>query len=728
MFSRSPLPKLGEVLRHVITDAGLRPLLNERGMDKGLDDAAIEARPESTAELIAEIEQQLLKAVHAECGPSWHQWLDAAWRHTRTTIQTLVQNIDEMSWADEDGQELYRETIQLPLCRGLLQSAQRQMSGPPLNNLCASPFHTWVEWLSAQLAIEQAALLERLESCLGVDMRSLQRWLQGKPIKKSFWPLRKKVEACVDRALSERQVELSTGWLIVAITLQNIPTVLRVAISQSLQYSPPSLDNVINCFAQREAQWAFHGIRKKAIPLIIEIEELFASTAAHAESIQLNLQQLQQLIRQGTEQEQAQLQYQHDWLSARLAAFTRPHSEAVTLYLRAVEQAWWRKGANQKALLTEALLFAVGAGEQRVAKHFWDKTFLLGINHWPKRPFDEQQRRSLALAFEHRFQPLKAHDRVPPALEMAVLEGPFRVTSEALEAPNRKVKYADGRTRRTPLMQAVMMGTLADVKALLERGGDPNDYIPESGEGPISYAMRRACDQKDPAIMNHLLSAGLTVETVNRHASTKKETPMKWAIEMADATAVEQLLQLGAQTEISCGYQASALCYAMALFHHSKRPETAFAIEQEFYVNGKTRGDAYDAKEGVAVDVDLPSRRLSMLKMMQSPHYRDLFQATREYYSRPLEDRRQVIEVLLKHGANPNRRYRVQPEHIAEWTPTLFAAEIGDLALFKLLLSYGGDAALPLIPSNSPLQTYDALWIAIDHDRREIVQYLTQRV
>lgn len=78
MFSRSPLPKLGEVLRHVITDAGLRPLLNERGMDKGLDDAAIEARPESTAELIAEIEQQLLKAVHAECGPSWHQWLDAA--------------------------------------------------------------------------------------------------------------------------------------------------------------------------------------------------------------------------------------------------------------------------------------------------------------------------------------------------------------------------------------------------------------------------------------------------------------------------------------------------------------------------------------------------------------------------------------------------------------------------------------------------------------------------
>ncbi|MBV6660847.1 hypothetical protein KV572_07885 [Pseudomonas yamanorum] len=52
MLSRSPLLKLGELLRNVFTDAGLRPLLSERGMDKGLDDAAIEARPESTAELI----------------------------------------------------------------------------------------------------------------------------------------------------------------------------------------------------------------------------------------------------------------------------------------------------------------------------------------------------------------------------------------------------------------------------------------------------------------------------------------------------------------------------------------------------------------------------------------------------------------------------------------------------------------------------------------------------
>ena len=103
---------------------------------------------------------------------------------------------------------------------------------------------------------------------------------------------------------------------------------------------------------------------------------------------------------------------------------------------------------------------------------------------------------------------------------------------------------------------------------------------------------------------------------------------------------------------------------------------------------------------------------------MQNPRYRDLFQATKEHYSRPLEDRRQVIEVLLKHGANPNRRYRVQPEQLAEWTPTLFAAEIGDLALFKLLLSHGGDAALPLMPSNSPLQTYDALWVAVGHERR----------
>lgn len=726
MHSSFPLPKLGDLLRQAVTAIGLRPLLSERGLDKALDDAAIEARPESTAELISDLEQQLLKAVYAECGPFWHQWLDATWRHTRTTLQHLVKNIDEMSWSDEEG--LDREKIQPPLCNGLLQSAQRQLPGPPLNALCARPFHAWVEWFTAQLAIERTVVLDRLELYLCADMRSLQRWLQGTPIKKSFWPFRAKVETCAEGTLSERQIELSTGWLMVAVALQNLPTALRIAVSQPSPHSPPSLDDVIQPFAQRERQWAFRGVRKLAIPLLMEIEELFASTEEHANAIQLGLQQLQQLIQQGTEHEQMQLQYQHDWLDARLAAFTRPHSEAVTLYQRAVEQAWWRKGANQHPLLTEALLFAVGAGDQRAAKHFWDKTFLLGLNHWPKRPLDEQQRRRLALAFEQRFHPLKAKDRVPPAVEMMVREGPFRVMGEALDAPNRKIKYADGRTRRTPLMQAVMEGTLDDVQKLLQQGGNPNDYIPESGEGPVSYAMRRACDQQDPAIMDHLLSTDLTAETVNRPASTKQETPLKLAIEMADAAAVERLLQLGARAESPCEYQASALCYATTLFHHSKRPETAWAIEQDLYVSGKTCGDAYDAKEGAAVDVDLLSRRRSILNMMQHPRHRELFQAVKEYYSRSVEDRHQVIEVLLKHGANPNRRYRVQPEHLAEWTPTLFAAEIGDLPLFELLLAHGGDTALTLMPSSSPLQTYDALWVAVDHNRQEIVRYLRTRL
>lgn len=722
MHSPCPLPKLGDLFRQLITAAGLRPLLSESGLDKDLDDAAIEARPESTSELIAKLEQQLLEALCAECGPTWQKWLDSAWRHTRTTVQQLVQSIDEMVW-DEEGLRQYRDRIQIPLCSGLLQSAQRQLSGPPLQALWDRPFQAWIEWFSAQLAMEHSTVLDRLEPCLDVDRRSLQRWLHGAPIKKSLWPFRAKVKACAAGTLSERQIELSTGWLVMAVALQNLPSTLRRAASQPTQHAP-SFDAVVQHFAQREQQWAYRGIRKLAIPLLMEVEELFASTTEHTEAIQRGLDQLQHLIQQGTQQEQTQLQYQHDWLAARLAAFTRPHHEAVTLYQRAIEQAWWRKGANQGALLTEALYFSVGVGDQHTAKHLWDKTFLLGLNRWPKRPFDEQQRRQLALAFEQRFKPMKAKDRVPPAVEMVVREGPFSVSNEALAAPNRKVKHADGRTRRTPLMQAVMEGTLTDVKLLLQHGGAPNDYIPESGEGPLSYAMRRAYDQRDPSIMNHLLSLELTVETANRPASTKQETPLKWAIEMADATAVERLLQLGARPEESCGYQTSALCYAMMMFHHSKRPEAAMAIEQELYVSGKTRGEVYDAKEGVAMDVDLPGRRQSMLSLMQHPRYRALFQAVHEYYSRPVEDRRRVIEVLLRHGANPNRRYRVQPEHLAVWTPTLFAAEIGDLGLFKLLLTHGGDAALTLMPNDGPIQTYDALWVAVSHDRQEIVRYL----
>ena len=88
-------------------------------------------------------------------------------------------------------------------------------------------------------------------------------------------------------------------------------------------------------------------------------------------------------------------------------------------------------------------------------------------------------------------------------------DAPFELSQEQLKNPNRKVKHAEGRTRRTPLMDAAREGSLSDFKRAIAAGGDPNDFIKESGEGPLTYAMRRACDRGDPVIMDYLLKLGI---------------------------------------------------------------------------------------------------------------------------------------------------------------------------------------------------------------------------
>ena len=58
---------------------------------------------------------------------------------------------------------------------------------------------------------------------------------------------------------------------------------------------------------------------------------------------------------------------------------------------------------------------------------------------------------------------------------------------------------------------------------------------------------------------------------------------------------------------------------------------------------------------------------------------------------------------------------------------TLFAAQVGDIEVFKMLVEHigvnRGDPDLTLMPPSS-LERFDALWIAIDHGQHAIVSYL----
>ena len=274
-------------------------------------------------------------------------------------------------------------------------------------------------------------------------------------------------------------------------------------------------------------------------------------------------------------------------------------------------------------------------------------------------------------------------------------------------------------------MDAVREGALDDVKRAIAAGGDPNDFVNESGECPLSYAMRRACDRRDSLIMDHFLKMDLLPETVNRQASTSRETPLKIAIEMADAAAVERLVVLGADVEHACDYVPSALCYAMSLLYSSIHRDDN--TQEIAYMMGRTRADVHDAKDGAALDFDLAVRRQRQAAQRNtSDRNRELFDAVKDWFIRPPEAYRKVVKTLLRLGANPNRRYKVEHEHLAEWTPTLFAAQVGDTEVFESMVKHGGDPDLVLMESSS-LDRQDAMWVAVGHGRHHIVDFLVKR-
>lgn len=728
MTESTIFPHLGELLRSLVTRSGYRGHMKESALDKDLDDLANELRPGSSCDLMKKIEDACRSELTVECGIEWAQFLDKSWSRSREDLQQLVLTVDASPFTYELGREAVLCLFEIPLLSDFMLRATKLFQGPELNSWWKSPLGAWFQYTARKAKVTEKELKNNLANHLDIDQRTIERWIDGDAIKKLCWPYRKKVRAAIgkkaERQIGKKDIENLTGWLVVAVTVQSLPPDLRdkIRLDYGRSHQPWSLNEVISDFRQLEFNHGNRPIRDLSVPLLQTIEHLFAGKPTDAAAIQHCLEEFQSLIRQEDAFYQRTYQHIHDWFGARLAAINGQEADALRLYEAAVNGVWWRGGPNQHPFVREALLYAIGVGKKVTAERYWDKIYLLGLNKWPKPSLDEQDQRRLAFGFEEMFAPLKAKVRVPPSMELIVRKDKFSVSPQQLANPNRKVKFAEGRTRRTPLMAAILEGTLEDVRLLVQAGGDPNDYIKESGEGPLSYALRRACDHKDLAIVEYLLTLPLSRETVNRPASTQRQTPLELAISMASVNVVDGLINWGAKVETPCNSAPSALSYAMWLLCWSIYPDDPTQIAA--YLNGKDGADANDAKFfGAVLDSELPARRQAMFKhFFSTPRHMEILSEVLKYFTRPAADRREVIRALLRHKADANRLYKGEGQNEV-WTPTLFAAQVGDLETFKMLVESGGDPNLTLRPP-ALLQNYDALWVATAYNQTDIMNYL----
>lgn len=717
-------PKLGELFRTIVTSAGYRSYFVEKGCDKDLDDMANESR--YSHELLCTNEQIFWNAIEEDCGEEWCSYIHSGWAVSKIALQQAVLNVDSSAFVEKKDTALAEKYFFIPIITQYFHLLQRRKAGPNVFDWFEKPFAAWIKYAATNSGIPVKYILEKTANHFAIDERTIQNWMAGNAIGKVHQPYRTLVSSFFSSVEQDsKKIDHLCGWLLLSIAFQSLTPDFRDRVMRDFVIRPQHPWSIDQSIAEMQELAVQHGaspFRDQIVKNLYQIRALFANKPCNFPKIKTELHKLNGLVSKLNATQQLAYQYIVDWFSARKAALEDNQAKALQLYKTAVDGVWWFGGQNQHPIINEALCYSVGIGKKIDADYYWDKAFALGLNKGPKRELDDQELRRISFAFEKHFSPLKAKNRIPPAVRFSVDDDFSTLTKQQLSKPNQKVKLADGRLVVTPLMLAVQDKSLSDVRRAIESGGDPNHFIKDSGESPLSYALRRTWNRKDTQILEYLLTLDLSPETVNRPASTQKETPLKIAIDVGNADIVGQLIELGADIEAQCGNTTSALCHAMLMFADSRDP-TSLKQEQRYFA-GKIKADVYDAKDGAVLDIDLRARRQRFADLInESERNNQIYQETKAYFLRKPEQYLQIIQLLLAKKADPNRRYKVEETHIAEWTPTLFAAELGNLDLFKMMLSYGGNPNLSLMPPENFVK-YDALWVAVDHEKHEIVSYL----
>jgi len=317
------------------------------------------------------------------------------------------------------------------------------------------------------------------------------------------------------------------------------------------------------------------------------------------------------------------------------------------------------------------------------------------------------------------------------------------------------VKTAN-REGATPLSLASIEGHAAMIEKLVKGGAGVNDKL-RNGETPLMLASRSGNLQA----MKVLLDAGANA---NATESLRGTTALMWAAEQMHPEAVRLLIERGADVNASSAVVgqrgarpnvaptstqraaqveaqlAGAEAQAAARARRANPPRGAAPkVGQMTALSFAARqGDLESAKLLMAAKADVNQTSVDgwspLVIATQNRHYKlgaylmdqganpnqatekgwtSLYLATDnrnieggEYpVPQPDMDHLEYIELLLKHGADPNARSKDYTEtrnnFTMVWlnedgaTPFLRAAQSGDVTLMKLLLSKGADPKIP---------------------------------
>lgn len=380
MGSSVDFPGAEELLRTIITAAGLRPYILGRGLTKQMDNLARGNTPKPSAHM-AEIENELQEFIASECGENWAIFAEKKWRETKGFINYSTKKVVFLEADASYARSLYTRSYHQIVIPNLMMELLRER--PPLKSKQEKlpalqkaaiisawydcPFKTWVSFMSNRFNISNEQILETIVIHSEVHPRALTRWMDGDKIKKISHQYRGLASACIknDRGspVQESELDLMTGWLLIAVAFQSIPRKKRI---ETLQNIATKEEDTPDWMESAKARAYLNQTNFKE--LTAPIEMLLEQNPLNAPAVEVKLAELKNAITTTS----PQYQFLYDFYAARSMALQGMKKEASKLFLEAVSGSKLLHPSHQD-ILAEAMIYTFGVKSEVAFKSLWDK-------------------------------------------------------------------------------------------------------------------------------------------------------------------------------------------------------------------------------------------------------------------------------------------------------------------------------------------------------------------